>query len=325
MDLELLQHSMPDLHQATVSEVSLEDMQKDRVLERYAKRFKIYTKDFSKHLFRPHAIFNLMGGIPKPLTERQLETLEAYQLKIDTGKGLTDKQYIDYGSLLSKKNAKPILSPGAVKYLKELFKELTFQRTKELKSKYLDKGLAVEHLSIEMLNEVFGYDFEKNSERFENDWFSGEPDIINNDEVIDIKSSWDFTTFPMMDEEIENQNYFYQLQAYMDLLGLDKARLIYVLVDTPMQIIQNEKYKVSSELGLLTTELQYDLPDDLDLEIERNLTYEDIPKEARIKIFEVQKDEETLKNIKTMITLARQYLVELNNSIEKRFVNHINN
>ena len=325
MDLELLQHSMPDLHQATVSEVSLEDMQKDRVLERYAKRFKIYTKDFSKHLFRPHAIFNLMGGIPKPLTERQLETLEAYQLKIDTGKGLTDKQYVDYGSLLSKKNAKPILSSGAKNYLKELFKELTFQRTKEIKNKYLDKGLAVEHLSIKMLNEVFRYDFEKNSERFENDWFTGEPDIINNDEVIDIKSSWDFTTFPMMDEEVENQNYYYQLQAYMDLLGLEKARLIYVLVDTPFSIIGEEKYRVSRELGLLTEDFVFDLPEDLDFEIERNLTYEDIPQEARIKIFDIQKDEKVISQIKEMITLARLYLVELNNSIEKRFVNHINN
>lgn len=167
MDLELLKDSMPDLHQATVSEISLEELHKERILERYAKKFKIYTKDFSNHLFRPHAIGKLMGGIPKPLTERQSETLEAYQLKIDSGKQLTPKQYEDYGSLLSKKNAKPVLSTTAKNYLKDLFKELTFQRTKEIKSKYLDKGLAVEHLSIKMLNEVFGYEFEKNDERFD--------------------------------------------------------------------------------------------------------------------------------------------------------------
>ena len=63
----------------------------------------------------------------------------------------------------------------------------------------------------------------------------------------------------------------------------------------------------------------------MDFEIERNLTYEDIPQEARIKIFDIQKDEKVISQIKEMITLARQYLVELNNSIEKRFVNHINN
>lgn len=317
-------NNLPDLTQAVVSEKDLFELKQEQILEKYAKRFQIYQNDFSAYKFRPHAIFNLMGGLPKPLTERQIETLAAYQEKLDFGKKLTEKQYEDYGSLLAKKNAKPTLSNGAKNYLKELFKEITFQRTNEIKSMYLDKGLAVEHLSIELFAEVFGVDLYKNQIRYENEYFTGEPDIITFDEVIDIKSSWDFTTFPMMDEEVENQNYFYQLHGYMDILGYDKAKLIYVLVDTPEEIINDHKRKVSWQLGLINEEVKYDLPEDLDFEITRNLTYQDIPQEARIKIFEVPRDEAVINLMHHQVELARKFLQELNNSLEKRFINHIN-
>ncbi len=290
-----------------------------KLLEKYSARFQIYQKDFSKYKFRPHAVGNLMSSIPKPLTERQEETLADFQEKIDSGKKLTEKQYVTYGSLLEKKNTKPVLSIGAKSYLKKIFKEITFQRTEEIKSKYLDKGLAVEHISIEMLNELFEQNYTKNTERFENDYFCGEPDIITDDKVIDIKSSWDYTTFPMLDEEIENKLYYYQILAYMDLLGLQKGEVIYVLVDTPYEIILDEKRRVSWKLGLISDELRYDLPEDLEFEIERNLTYADIPKEARIKVFHIERNEKELAMMKEIIELAREYLAGLNKDLEKRF------
>ncbi len=295
----------------------------DELLEKYASRFGIYESDFATYKFRPHAIGNLMGGLPKPLTERQEETLQAFQEKITEGKGLTEKQHITYGSLLAKKTAKPTLNSGAKTYLKTLFKEITFQRTKELRNKYLDKGLAVENESIAMLNEFLNTYFEKNDKRFENDYFTGEPDIILKDEIIDIKSSWDYTTFPMMDDEVSNQMYYYQLQAYMDLLGMQKARLIYVLVDTPMELIYDEKRRVSWQLGTINEELKFDLPEDLEFEIERNLTYEDIPQEARIKIFEVERNNKDIQLMKQIVELARQYLLKLNQSLEQRFNKHL--
>lgn len=323
MDLELLQNSMPDLHQATISEVSLEDLQHERVLSKYASRFQIYVSDFSSYKFRPHAIGRLMGGLPKPLTEKQVETLQAYQNKLDCGKNLTERQYEDYGSLLSKKNAKPTLSPGAKTYLKELFKEITFQRSKELKSKYLDKGLICEEQSIQAITEFFGEDFQKNTVRFQNNYFTGEPDIINGNEVIDIKSSWDYETFPMFDEELENKTYYWQILAYMDLLGLKKGRVIYVLNDTPDEIINDEKKRVAWQLGLTSEELRFDIPEDLEFEIERNMKYEDIPMEARIKEFEVLHNEKDLNLVKEIIRQSRIYLVELSKSLATRFVNHL--
>ena len=323
MDLEQIKQAMPDLHSASFSEVDLEKLQYDRILEKYAKRFKIYQNDFSKYLFRPHAIGTLMGGLPKPLTDPQTETLNDFQLKINSGKGLTEKQYVTYGSLLEKKNAKPILSTGAKTYLKNLFKEITFQRTEELRSKYLDKGIIQEPVSISMLSEFHGVAYAKNDIRHENEYFTGEPDIIEPAEVIDIKSSWDYTTFPMFDEELKNKDYYWQILAYMDLLGLKKGRVIYVLVDTPQELIDNEKYKISRELGVLSDGLHFGLPDDLDFEIQRNMTYEDIPQEGRIKEFEVLYNEKEVTLMKEMVDLARAYLEDLNRTLEQRFVNHL--
>lgn len=300
----------------------LTEEEKAVILERYATRFGIFQNDFSKLLFRPHAIHHLMGGLPKPLTDNQKETLAALEKKYALGK-ITDKQLETMVELRKKRDAKPILSTGAIKYLKELYKEKVFQRTKELKSKYLDKGLSVESESIRMVNEVFGTNYEKNEVRFENDYLTGEPDIIDKDEVIDIKSSWDFTTFPLLDDEVENQAYYYQLQCYMDLLGFDKAKLVYVLADTPDTIIQNERYKVSMELGLINSDYTYDLPEDLDFEIERNLIYDDIPKQARIIVFPVERNQKVIDQIHHQIKLAREYLTTLDKSMDKRFNSHL--
>lgn len=322
MDLTQFE-GLPDLHSAAISETSLEDLQHERILQKYASRFQIYVSDLSKYKFRPHAIGRLMGGIPKPLTERQAETLEAYDQKIKSGKGLTEKQYIDYGSLLAKKTAAPTLSTGAKTYLKDLFKEITFQRTTEIKSKYLDKGLACEPAALRMLIDHYGLDIEKNTFRLENDYLTGEPDIILPDEVWDIKSSWDYETFPMFDEELQNSMYYWQMLGYMDLLGYKSGRVVYVLVDTPEQIIYEEKRRVSWQLGLISEDFVFDLPEDLEFEIERNLRYEDIPTDARIKEFHVVYDEKDIKVMRQILDLARAYLVELSQSLEKRFINHI--
>lgn len=316
----LIPNNLPDLSRAVVSEKSFEDLQYDATLAKYSKRFQIFVSDFQTYKFRPHAVFNLMGGIPKELTKNQAETLAAYQLKIDSGKGLTEKQYVDYGSLLEKKNAKPTLSAGAKTYLKKLFKEITFNRTEELKSKYLDKGIICEKHSFEVARNLHKKDYQKNEIRFENDYFTGEPDCIYVKEVIDFKSSWDYTTFPMLDEELENKTYYWQVLAYMDLLPeVESGKVIYVLNDTPDEIIYDEKRRVSWQLGLINEDLKFDLPEDLEFEIERNLLYSDIPEHARVKEFPVMKSDADIQMMHTMVKLSRDFLSELSQNMQARF------
>lgn len=270
----------------------------------------LIVHDFSNYKFRPHSLGKLMKGLPKPLTESQKETLLGLIEKQKNGT-ITEKQIITLGDLLKKKNAKPILSEGAKSYLKSIFKQKVFNRKKEVQNKYLSKGIAVEDDNINQYNEVNGTFLIKNEIRYENDFFSGEVDAEEDDEVFEFKSSWDYETFPILEEDIPNEDYYWQGQGYMDLRPkVKKVKLIYGLVDTPIDLILDEKRRMGWKLGYIDG-----LPDDLDQEITKNMTYDDIPKEARIKEFIIYRDEKAIEQAKNMVLMAREYLNSLNTTL----------
>ncbi|MCQ9638639.1 hypothetical protein MP478_04495 [Chryseobacterium sp. WG14] len=253
-----------------------------------------------------------MKGLPKPLTESQKETLSGLLEKQKNGT-ITEKQTITLGDLLKKKSSKPILSEGAKSYLKSIFKQEVFGRKKEIQNKYLSKGIAVEDENINQYNEVNGTFLIKNEVRYENEFFSGEMDVEEDDEVIEFKSSWDYETFPILEEDIPNEDYYWQGQGYMDLRPkVKKVKLVYGLVDTPIDLILDEKRRMGWKLGYIDG-----LPEDLDEEITNNMTYTDIPKEARIKEFIIYRDEKSIEQAKQMAIMAREYLNSLNTYLAK--------
>ena len=200
------------------------------------------------------------------------------------------------------------LSKTTKTYLQEIHKEELFNRKKELVSKYLDKGIQVEEQSISLYSEVEGKLFIKNKERFNNAYLTGEPDSIKG-KIIDIKSSWDFSTFPLHETEITNNNYYWQLQGYMALTGLKTAELVYCLVDTPDMLVEDEKRRTSWKTGHL------ELPDDISAEIERNMQYTDIPKKLRVKKFSLDFDSEAIDKLYERIGLCRAHLNTLSEQI----------
>ena len=64
------------------------------------------------------------------------------------------------------------LSVTTMNYLKQLHKEEVFGRKKEIRSKYLDKGIEVEEEAITLYSEVTGELFIKNKKRFTNDFIT---------------------------------------------------------------------------------------------------------------------------------------------------------
>jgi len=273
----------------------------------------ITIKDFSDYKFRPHAIGKLMSGLPKPLTDLQEATLYNLENKYKL-QTITDKQLETLVDLRSKKNAKPILSKGAKTYLQELYKDIFFNRTKNISSKYLQKGIAVEDDNISQYNEYKGLFIIKNTERFENEYFSGEPDAKDYSILYEFKSSWDYDTFPLFAEEIPIKDHEYQVQCYLDLLRLDRAVLVYGLLNTPDDLILKEKYKKSIEIGVI------DLPEEIDNEITKNMIYDDIPIEFKIKEFEIYRCPKTISQIKHIIDLSREYLNELHFKLSNKLL-----
>ena len=188
------------------------------------------------------------------------------------------------GKLMTKPRSKSeVLSKTTMTYLQEWTKQEVYGFRKSISSKYLDKGNAVEDDAIDYAAKKLGWLFaSKNDEYFEDDFFCGTPDVILEDKIIDIKSSWDCFTFPLFEDEIPNKDYFYQLQVYMHLTGKKKAELVYVLMNTPEDIGYEEVFD-----------------------------YSHLSHKYRIKSFFIDYDEEVIEQLREAVLNSRDYINEL--------------
>lgn len=233
------------------------------------------------------------------ISEKQLITLEGLLSKIK----LTDKQAELRDALIEKRDAKAELSTGAKTYIKELWLEENYGVKKEISSKYFDKGNEVEHLSIELVEVTMGVGIlNKNDEYFENDFVKGTPDVITDDFIIDVKTSWSASTFPFFDDKLTNKQYEWQLKAYMWLTNIHQAYLSYCLVPTPEMLILDEMRRVSwkrGEAGEVSKEVEDEVRAYFDLS--------NIPIWERVKSFDVNLTSDDIVKIKEKVLLAREY------------------
>lgn len=263
------------------------------------------TLDFTNYKFRASSLGKIMTGVDYGLTDNQAKQLSELKAKQEAGK-ITDKQLVTLGKLIEKRDAKPELSSTVKTYLQQLHKEEVFGKKKEIRSKYLDKGIQCEELSISLYSSVTGQFIVNNKTRKENDFLTGECD--NSQKIIrEFKSSWELETFPMYETEIPNNDYWWQCQAYMEIWNMDKSELIYCLVDTPDGLVIREIYSMENRLGYSET----GLPQKFEDEIRNNMSFEDIPEELRVKIFPIERDSDSMRKSEHQIELCREYLNEL--------------
>jgi len=204
------------------------------------------------------------------------------------------------------------LSETAKSYIQDLFKERELGIYKEFSSRYTDKGLEMEDQAIQFASEVLNWDFVvKNTERFNNEWLTGEPDINTDNLLADIKCSWSGSTFPLFDETLKNKDYYYQLQGYMMLTRHDTSELVYCLMNTPHQIVEDEVRRQHWKLNLIDEDL------DVRQAVQEMHNFDQIPNNLRVKRFIVQKDEAAQEKIKERVEIAREYynqlLTQINN------------
>lgn len=199
------------------------------------------------------------------------------------------------------------LSDTAKAYLREEFIRIKYGRKKEVTTKQMEKGTRQEEVSLSIVTEVTRKLLTKNKERLSNEWIEGTPDTILNDMVIDIKTKWNIWNF--MEEKGDNPLYDWQMTAYMWLTQTEKASIYYTLVDTPEELIYSEWNKELYRLGILDKDSE-EAQEVLNL-VEKNNTYEDIPKEERIKRFDYVLDIRRIEEIKKYVQEARKYLNSL--------------
>lgn len=204
-----------------------------------------------------------------------------------------------------------VLSKTCKSYLEELALEEVYGIRKEFSSRYTDKGNEVERESIDLAQDVLDMGFMyKNTEFYENDFLTGTPDVNTDTCLLDVKSSYDASTFPFFAEEIPNKDYMYQLQGYMALTGKRKSILAYCLVNTPYDIVEDEIRRAHWKHHLI------DESDELRAEVEAKHVFDHIPMEKRIKSFHIKYDKDIVKAIYDRVKECRVYYDQVINQLK---------
>ena len=172
-------------------------------------------------------------------------------------------------AIMTDGKGKDELSVGAKTYVTKLAKEFVYGYDEKVTSKYMDKGIQVEDESIDLYNAVHLTSHAKNTERRHNEWITGEADIVADDRIIDIKSSWCLTTFPVLADQGRDTGYEWQLRAYMMLWDKPRADIAYCLVSTPADLIGWEN-KTLHQVDHINRELRVTI-----VPYERDSTLED--------------------------------------------------
>ena len=152
------------------------------------------------------------------------------------------------------------LSESAKTHLIDTFVSAQYKRREEISGKMLEKGNSREEDSITLLSRVSKIFFKKNDVRLSNDYITGEPDIflgesINNaSETFDTKTSWSAHTFFRSKHKPLDKAYFYQGHGYMDLTGAKKHTVAFCLVNSPANLILDEKKRLVWSMGIIDPE-----------------------------------------------------------------------
>ena len=195
-----------------------------------------------------------------------------------------------------------LLSQTAKTYIEEQVIQDKYGIKKQFYSRYTDKGILVEDDAIKLVSDILDLGFTwKNEEHFTNDFLTGTPDVNTDTVLLDVKSSWDATTFPFFATEIPTKDYYYQLQGYLELTGKTRALLCYCLVNTPEEMVEDEVRRAHWNANLLEESIY------LRDEVQKRHNFDHIPDNRRVKVFEVEKDEKVIEAIKERVELCREY------------------
>jgi hypothetical protein len=230
------------------------------------------------------------------------------------------------GHIMTESRTKNDLSETTKTHLIDVYVANRYGRQEDIQSKFIEKGLAVEEDSITLYSRIKKDFYKKNEDHLKNSWIKGTPDLYVGEninqatEIIDIKSSWDIYSFMRVLTKDVNKMYYWQLQGYMDLTGATSATLAYCLVDTPAQLIEDEKRRLMWKMGVATSESPLYL--EACEELDRAMTFGDIPIHERLIEFKIERNEADILKIHSRVEECRKWLNQFESTRE--FSNAVN-
>lgn len=220
------------------------------------------------------------------------------------------------------------LSETCKQYLKEWILNHKYKRKKEFSNKFTDKGNATEQDGFQVIQDILFKGKEifvpKNKIYYEDDYFTGTPDVSIEDFIIDNKSSWNLFTFPIGEIEIPEKSYDWQGRGYMRLSDKNNFLLCYTLNDTPSELIEDEifRYKRNNNIIDLTDQETFDVCLNFIFTfqgVQKNAflygkagieKFIEIPKEKRLVTFQIDRDLEIEQKMIDRVIECQNWVTE---------------
>lgn len=216
--------------------------------------------------------------------------------------------------MVEPKSKNELISETTKTHLVDVFVSNKYGRNTDIHTRYTTKGLMVEEDSITLYSRFKKCFYLKNDQHLENDFIKGTPDLFVGESIskaeiiIDVKSSWDIFTFFRATQEKLNKQYYWQLQSYMALTGAKNAILAYCLVNTPDTLINDEKRKLLWKMNAGTEDNE--LYQEACVELERLMTYDDIPLEERVFEIVIERNDADIERLYQRVAQCREYMNE---------------
>jgi len=210
------------------------------------------------------------------------------------------------------------ISQGAKTYCEKWLKQALFGRREDIKSKYISKGLHTEENGLNLMVKVLKLGMVyKNEERKEDEFKTGEIDFLYKNTIYDNKSSFSLETFPLFAKVLDRQ-YYDQMQGYLSLWDLQNAKVVYTLVDTPIDILTKEVKWLESDDEKQQKALNHVFTEKYWKEVKETLfpdakpiKFQSIEDKYRVKVFDVQRDDDYINKINFKSKLCDRYIKEL--------------
>jgi hypothetical protein len=251
------------------------------------------------------------------LTDKQAETLRDFQAR----SGLTVKQQEEMNRLLvlQENSKKIILSDGCIEYLMEVYAWETAGKVsvdKEVGIEAFERGKATEEDSITLLSRVDKRNYVKNTERFNNEFLTGEPDVVGEDVIYDTKGCKDYPTFLKKINNGLDAGNEEQIQGYGELLGIKNLYIAYCLPNYPFTMLNDLKRRLFYKGEYVTEES----PEFLDKwnKFEHSLLHDDLPPQKRVHKVQVEPMSEHFKQqLYDRVKVCRDWLCDFHERFSK--------
>jgi len=179
---------------------------------------------------------------------------------------------------------------------------------------FLKKGTDMEGEAVDLLSKIDKKDYQLVTDNIENEYLIGRCDIIQPEKIIDTKISWNINAFLKSRTSKLTAKYWYQMQGYMELYNVGEAEVVFLLLNTPPELIEREKIKLLNKfmIGEIDRD-KYEL--DVD-NIESAFTYSSIPLNRRVFRYRLKREPQIFDTVYRKVEKAREWMQQFDKDMK---------